>query len=159
MPCPAKHNIDATRIVPHLWQGAKPPEGWAVSDAGFDILVLCAKERQKGKYEGVAVYYCSLNDDDEEHPLLDSEWRRARAMAHVVAAAVEHGKNVLVTCYQGRNRSGLVTALSLHLLRGWPGDRCVLEVRARRAGALENDSFVENLKALPEARKTRRARS
>jgi hypothetical protein len=142
--------IDASPIYPAptrralLWQGSKPPTGRACADAGFEVLVLCAEERQGGGYEGVVVYYVDLDDGELTH----DEWTRARAMAHLVAAGVRGGARTVVTCNEGRNRSGLVVACALHLLAGRPGAECVAAVRRARLGALTNASFVRALGGL-----------
>lgn len=60
-----------------------------------------------------------------------------------------------MTCAAGLNRSGLVSALTLHLLLGWGGKRCAAHVQGKRMTrdgrhALYNQEFVRALCRLPE---------
>lgn len=146
--------IEASRIGPRLYQGARPPPGHAVRAAGYDVLVLCAEEYQEAhRYERVTVLGCPLNDDGS--PMAREEWRRALKTSCVIADLVEHGARALVTCMAGRNRSGLVTALALWRLTGADGRLCADHVRrARRAPsgpALSNTYFYDALARLPAA--------
>ena len=68
--------------------------------------------------------------------------------AQRTARALDKGQKVLVTCYLGKNRSGLVSALALHLLTGCGGDEAVRTVKKGRPGALENPQFTAYLMAL-----------
>ena len=144
--------IDASEIAPGLYQGSRPPEGDALRRAGFRTLALCAREIQGGHYPGVRVVRCPLDDAELSGPEWSAAWRAARE----VAAALPHG-SVLVTCVQGRNRSGLVSALVLYLVFGVSSDTCVDLVRAGRdgdlarlgrGGALTNPSFARAIRAL-----------
>jgi protein-tyrosine phosphatase len=54
-----------------------------------------------------------------------------------------------VTCWAGRNRSGLVTAIALHKLTGFSGVQCVRIIRKARPLALTNLQFRAAIKALP----------
>jgi protein-tyrosine phosphatase len=58
---------------------------------------------------------------------------------------VSEGAQVLVTCRMGKNRSGLVSALALHLLTGQSGKACIQHIQSRRKGALRNPGFNECL--------------
>jgi protein-tyrosine phosphatase len=79
--------------------------------------------------------------------------REAFALAGAIAARVRAGRACLVTCQQGRNRSGLVAALALSCLTGAPGATSAEAVRARRASpfgeALTNREFVGLLRSIP----------
>ena len=141
---------DADLIVPGLYQGSIPPFGYALREAGFDALVLCAQEHQDAsKYPGVEVIECPL-DDARRFPN-PSEWETAREVAWRVRNILCHGGRVLVTCMAGKNRSGLVTALSLHCLTGVSGAVCSWFVKDRRKGAeaLTNPYFVLALERVP----------
>jgi protein-tyrosine phosphatase len=82
-----------------------------------------------------------------------SELQTARKGAKAAASAHKRGGNVLVTCHMGLNRSGLVTAMMLHLLTPMTGERIVAHVREHRPGALCNLHFAKAISALP-TRKT-----
>jgi len=139
-----------TQIVPHLWQGSQPIEGTAVSKAGYRVLVLCADEYQPpiDRFVGLEDVIYAPNDDGLR-PFSPLQKVTAQMAAGRVADYIRQGKNVLVTCMQGRNRSGLVTALALHNLYGWGGTRCVDHVQSRRANALTNDEFTRYLRSIP----------
>ena len=128
--------VDATRIASGLYQGGLPPEGQLLYRRGFHTLVLAAKEHQPpaARFPGLRVLHAPL--DDSGTPMSTAEWRIAKAAAERVARAVLSGQRVLITCQQGRNRSGLVTALALHLLTGYAGSACAERVRQHRQRGL-----------------------
>ena len=139
------HALDAHRIAPGLWQGAKPPLGDAVRLAGVRVLVLCAQEYQPSRNDFPGVRVIRAPNDDADRPPSVEEMTVALDAAGVVAQYVRNGARVLVTCQQGRNRSGLVTALALHRLMRFPGRECVRMVQEARPGALTNEHFVRAL--------------
>jgi hypothetical protein len=54
-----------------------------------------------------------------------------------------------VTCYAGLNRSGLISALALHMITEWPLPVIIDAIRAKRGPhALSNPRFVELLQQL-----------
>lgn len=143
--------MGANRVGPHLWMGSAPPKGLAVKQGGFDVLVLCAMEYQPLAHEfpGVRrVIHCPL-DDDPVIGLTEREQTSARAAASQAAEAIEHDQRVLVTCFLGRNRSGVVAALTLMQLRpDMTAEEAIFHVRAARSSyALGNPKFVQLLKA------------
>jgi len=141
----SRYGINTHRIAPKLYQGALPPEGRVLHDVGFQVLVLCAEEHQNGHYDGLIVVRCPMDDDGET--LRDGDWSRARAAAAMVAPYLRRGMRTLVTCRQGWNRSGLVTAMLLNRVMGWPGDQCVAHVRRARPGGLSNLAFAKALRS------------
>lgn len=153
-----KHSlIDAHQIVPNLWQGSRPPPGDTLTKGGFHCLVLCAREFQPAAatYPNVRVIHAP-NDDSAYFPLNRDKLAVALSAARSVALLIQQGKSCLVTCAAGMNRSGLVSALTLHLLYGWPGGRCIQQVREQRGPnlrdgyrPLSNPEFVEALQRLP----------
>lgn len=145
---PAGLTLDATciagsgnlRFRGSLYQGHAPPTGDAVWRAGFDVLALCAEEYQPSDFPGVRVLHVPL-DDACPTP---REWLIANGAAQETALMLRGGRRVLVTCWQGRNRSGLVVALALRRL-GLTGEQAVARVKERRVGALTNPCFVGRL--------------
>jgi protein-tyrosine phosphatase len=133
------------QILPLLWQGSHPDEGGTLRRRGFHTVVLCAHEYQPGRhfFPGVEVFYCPLADDGR--PVSSSERTLVLNTAARVARRVESGRRVLVTCWQGRNRSGLITALATMMVTGCDGKRAVLWVQAHRPYSLTNPAFVEFL--------------
>lgn len=127
--------VEASEIVPNLWQGSFPRPGEFVRASGFDLLVLCAFEHQEpaSSYPGVKVLHAPNYDDGEpEHRLDRDRLEIALRAAQQVADVVKSGRRALVTCAAGMNRSGLVSAIALHLIFGWDGDSCVQRVRNKR---------------------------
>ncbi len=112
----------------------------------FDTLVLCADEYQPSSKEfpGISqVIHVPLNDDGS--PMTPNEMRFALKAGLEVAKQLRQGRRVLVTCWMGRNRSGVVSALALENL-GIPYTQAVKAVRKARAFALTNKYFVNLLK-------------
>lgn len=126
-------------ITRTLAMGSYPPPG---SPIPFDVLVLCAEELQPpaSAYPGVTVLHVPLDDAD---PTGD-EILRAVAAGKNVAARLRQGARVLVTCAQGRNRSGLVVGLALEEL-DVPWATAVRRIRQNRENALTNRAFVRFL--------------
>lgn len=136
-----------SKIVTGLFQGGYPLSNPA--EDGFDALVLCAEEYQPEAehFPGVEVIHAPMVDDQIDLETIE----RASVAAAKVADLVRDGKarKVLVTCAAGKNRSGLVAGLILHDLYGLSGGEAVAVIRAKRPGALSNDSFAEFLSELP----------
>ncbi len=141
--------VDAHEIVPRLWMGSAPPFGRTLSRSGFDVLVLCAVEHQPsaGNFPNVDALYIGLDDDG--NPIPRAHFDEAVRLSAHLAREIYRGKNVIVTCQQGRNRSGFVTALTLMRLSGCDGRTASKIVRTRRASpfgpALTNKHFVSAL--------------
>lgn len=123
-----------------LAQGSKPPE--FVQRIPFDVVVLAAKEWQP-ELPGYEVIRVLL--DDSGPPPTPEEKAAIRHSAHKVARRIRAGRRVLVTCVQGRNRSGVISGLALVEL-GLPPKLVVQQIRRLRNG-LVNPYFramVEN---------------
>jgi protein-tyrosine phosphatase len=136
-------SFDTNRIYGRLFQGAAPQEGPLVSNLGFDVLVLCAEEYQPSaeRFPGVEeVIHMPTSDYDYIPPTkahIALVWETARK----VVRYLENDKAVLVTCMAGLNRSGLVSAISLHLWLGISGDNACTQVQNARVDALFNERF------------------
>jgi len=122
-----------------LAQGSAP-----IGPQPFDLVVLCAEEWQPPGITlgGSRVLRAPLSDCD---PIRPGDVDAARRAAEVVARNLRAGRSVLVTCMLGRNRSGLVSALSLARYTGRQTSLCGRVVRLRRAGALSNRAFARYL--------------
>ena len=148
--------IDAHQIASKLWMGAAPPPGVTLASCGFNILVLCAKEFQPPAewYPGVDVARVHLNDDGKS-PFSAADAFAAYQLSSQLAKCIKFGQRVLITCWEGRNRSGLVTALTLTQLTGCSGADAARTVRFRRVPrkgpALVNQEFVDALMMIPAA--------
>jgi len=115
-----------------LAQGSAPPPGVRLP---FDVVVLAAQEYQdlQGPYEVMRV---PLDDGPMPDPLTRA---RIRSAAREIARRVRNGQRVLVTCWQGRNRSGVLAGLALVEL-GLHPQRAINRIRRYRNG-LTNDHF------------------
>jgi hypothetical protein len=119
----------------------------------FDVVVLTAYEYQPkaGEYGRAHVVHVPLDDMPGKSPSTGkppSQYEKALASeaGRAVAGWVRRGKRVLVTCWQGRNRSGWVTGLALIEL-GVPVQKAIDTIReARGEDALENPHFVDALR-------------
>lgn len=140
--------VDASMISLGLYQGSCPrdhegtPNLWG---AGFDVVVLTAHEYQPSpdSFPGTIVVSAPFHDAID---VTDELWRAADAAAATVVKHLADGQSVLVTCQEGRNRSGLVCAIAL-CRQGLAPDKAVQQVRSRRGGrALSNPQFVKALK-------------
>lgn len=146
--------LEAHRVYPGLWQGSVPPTGSRVRNAGFDALVLCCLDSEyrtlygvqprSSLFGGMLVHRCPLDDGE----LTEDELRRASAAAVFAARVIKQNGRCLVTCHLGRNRSGLVNALTIRALTGASGAAAVEQVQRNRPGALTNHSFVRALRGL-----------
>lgn len=128
-----------SRVAPGLYQGAEPPHGRVLRDAGFTCLVLCAVENQPpdDAFPGVLVLRARLKDDGSER---SSRAVLVQALPPATRLAQHRGR-ALVTCHWGLNRSGLVTCLAL-CQRGLSPDEAVRAVRkARGSLALSNSTY------------------
>jgi hypothetical protein len=108
---------------------------------GFEVLVLCAQEWQPDPdhFPGVEVVYAPFDDD---HRGLDEIQRQiAFNAAGETAEHLRNGKKTLVTCWAGRNRSGIVCALALSAVTDYTPGQAGELIRSKRLGALTNMSF------------------
>ena len=139
--------VDATlvrgRAEAAIYQGSLPPEGSLLKRQGFDVLVLAAEEYQpeSHRFPGVEVIHAPLFDEHEQGAF---DVLSARRTALLVTNRYRDGKKILVTCHEGRNRSGWIVGLALTML-GMSGRNAVDRIRRRRANALTNRTFVADI--------------
>ena len=148
-------------ILPGLWIGSAPPPGRVLPLLGVDTLVLCAKEcivdQSPPEQYGVRnVVYAPFSDSGNRPTA--AEFKAAEWAAEQVVDSVESRRRCLVTCFQGRNRSGLVCAIALQRMSGWSGKRAADWIRDRRDGALTNMYFYAYMIGKPGRRQVRRDR-
>jgi protein-tyrosine phosphatase len=120
-----------TYLAERLAQGSAPPEHVKLP---FDTIVLSAKEYQP-RMPGYEVLHVPLDDSAPT----EVERAQIRRTAREVARRVRAGKRVLVTCWQGRNRSGVIAGLALIEL-GVPRSQAIRRIRTLRNG-LTNPYF------------------
>ena len=121
----------------------------AAEQAGIDVVIDLEGELDTciptAANRCLYVYF-PIADDDEVLPCES----KLRAIARLGASLVADGHRVLSHCGMGYNRSSLVAGMILVEL-GVPGRVAVEQIRARRPGALYNDTFADYLSALPAA--------
>lgn len=138
----AKHDYDW--IVPgQLAQGAFPdPPQSIFSD--FDILVLCAEEIQPRIVTPAGKFVFRLPFDDDIYRPVPAE--AGRIFHQAAASLAQHlatGNRILVTCAQGRNRSGLITTLTMMYAYGMPASDAISIIRRRRNPHCLNNTMFE----------------
>jgi len=140
-----------SEIADNLWQGSAPsPELMKGVGCGFKVLVLCAEEYQpEPAHFPRQEVILSPNDDRASVPPSRAQIEQAVQSAKRVARFVASGTPVLVTCYLGLNRSGLVTALALHFLKGISGIEAIEKIQDKRGPrALSNPHLAEFLRGV-----------
>ncbi|PKW10029.1 Dual specificity phosphatase, catalytic domain [Streptomyces sp. 1222.5] len=138
-----------SEIVPGLWMGGHEFRGrsgrleFAVVRDEFEVVQSLLRLPGYGPDPGVEHHVWPIPDGPLDGTQLAGVIRLARA----VNEALDSGRRVLVRCYHGYNRSGLVVAHALGQ-RGRSPDEAIQLIRARRsAWALHNELFVEYLRA------------
>ncbi|MGP4087755.1 protein-tyrosine phosphatase family protein [Streptomyces sp. KR55] len=142
-------------IVPGLWMGGHEFTGrsgeveFAVVRDEFDLVQTLLRLPGHGPDPGVEHQVWPIPDG----PLDGTQLAGVIRLAEAVCDALDQGRRVLVRCYHGYNRSGLVIAHAL-VHGGSSVEAAIRLIRARRSPwALHNDLFVEYLRAgLPTVR-------
>ena len=133
-------------LLKGLWIGSAPPTGPLVGER-FHVLVLCAVEYQPldEQFPNVQVVHAPFSDAG--FPMTEDEAETAIAAGEVVSHFVRKRKNVLVTCAQGRNRSGLVAGIAMAKIFPRLGCKQIVSAirQVRGRNALSNEDFVELL--------------
>jgi len=141
-------DLDYNWIAPGLAQGSLPnPE---VIWNHFDVVVFMADEGQPDVLVLPGKKVLRAPIDDQGKPITEKEERRIQRILPDVIASVRGGKRVLVSCMAGRNRSGLVVALTMvHLYPCLTPDQIIRRIRSRRKAfsgpALTNEMFVHRI--------------
>jgi len=155
--CPAHPisvgEVDATEMMQGLWQGGLGERAGCTLDfSDLDmVVVLCPTDQDEGRRVKVARPYpvieIPLTDSRRDMAYIDELHGLSKKVADVVANEGRCG----VFCWQGRNRSGLLTALVLRRLQGWSGRQAMEHIRSYRPEALDTASgvFEEYLAGLP----------
>lgn len=143
--------LDADEIIDKLWIGSRPPKGSILKLAGFDVLVMCAKEYQPKPpvdyYPGIQKVVYAPFEDNKEKGLSESDLKSAIAATDYVIKYLDENKKVLVTCLAGINRSSLVVALTMKL-KGLPSETVINTIRTKRPGTLTNPFFEDFIASL-----------
>jgi len=126
--------------------GGCPPPDFPVGQY-FDCLILAAQEYQvPWLFPEVQTALAKLNDDGS--PMTKQEAIEAIRAAGRAIWWLNQGLRVLVTCFAGRNRSGLITALVLCKGVGLSPNEAIDAIRqARGPHAFRNSYFEAFLRA------------
>jgi protein-tyrosine phosphatase len=137
-----------SEIVPRLWMGGHEFAGhsgereFAVVRDEFDLVLTLLRLPGHGPDEGVEHHVWPIPDG----PLDGTQLAGVMRLAQTASEALEEERRVLVRCYHGYNRSGLVVAQSL-IREGRSPDEAIRLIRSRRSPwALHNELFVEYLR-------------
>lgn len=138
-------SLNANKIIDRLWQGSYPYSMDAVKE-NFDVLVLCADELQMTyndilldeHYPSITIIRCGL---DDSIPVRAGDFKKANNASKKIAIEYNLGKQILITCAAGLNRSGLITALVLRLISDMSGSDASKLIKNARHGALYNTAF------------------
>ncbi|MFD4576050.1 protein phosphatase [Streptomyces sp. NPDC058417] len=137
-----------SEIVPGLWMGghefrgrAGQPEFAVVRDE-FDLVQTLLRLPGHGPDRGVPHQVWPIPDG----PLDGTQLAGVMRLAQAAGEALDEGRSVLVRCWHGYNRSGLVVAHAL-VRRGHSVDDAIGLIRSRRSPlALHNELFVAYLR-------------
>ncbi|MBD0843521.1 MULTISPECIES: dual specificity protein phosphatase family protein [unclassified Streptomyces] len=136
-------------IVPGLWMGGHEFRGrsgqleFAVVRDEFDLVQTLLRLPGHGPDHEVEHQVWPIPDG----PLDGTQLAGVMRLAQAACDALDGGRSVLVRCYHGYNRSGLVVAHAL-VRRGHSAEEAIRLIRSRRSPwALHNDLFVEYLQA------------
>ncbi|MFB7115126.1 protein phosphatase [Streptomyces sp. NPDC056291] len=137
-----------SEIVPGLWMGAhefRTNSGQlelAVVRNEFDLVQTLLRLPGHGPDPGVEHHVWPIPDGPLDGTQLAGVMRLARAACD----ALDQDRRVLVRCYSGYNRSGLVIAHAL-VRQGRSTEEAIRLIRARRSPwALHNELFVDYLR-------------
>ncbi|MEU1939911.1 dual specificity protein phosphatase family protein [Streptomyces coeruleorubidus] len=136
-------------VVPGLWMGGHEYTGalghpeFAVVRDEFDLVQTLLRLPGHGPDPDVRHHVWPIPDG----PLDETQLAGVIRLAEAACEALDEGRKVLVRCYHGYNRSGLVVAHAL-IRRGSSADAAIRLIRDRRSPwALHNELFVEYLRA------------
>lgn len=127
-----------------IWQSGYREIPWDLQAAAIHLVVYAASECPPLNHHLGAEKFSCPNDDNMAppgHPIYDALLANALKGVPKVVEAVKNGKNVLITCNMGINRSSLITGLSMKELTSWPAEKIISTIQTKRPGTLTNPSF------------------
>ena len=135
--------------MPNLYMGGHEFESrpgqreFVVVRDEFDLVQTLLRLPGHGPDPGVEHQVWPIPDG----PLDGTQLAGVMRLAQAAGDALDAGRRVLVRCWSGYNRSGLVVAHTL-VRRGRSADEAIRLIRARRSPwALHNELFVDYLRA------------
>lgn len=139
-----------SHIHKYLWQGGCQ-DGLILPDFIDVVVSLYPWEKYTIKHDAERM-------EVEMYDSLDQSFEQVDELAKLVNDYRKRGKNVLVHCQAGLNRSSLVAARALMLNDGYTGAQAIQELRDKRSPAcLCNPAFEQYLRQLDYAAPPQRA--
>jgi hypothetical protein len=136
-----------SEVLPgRLWHGGVPVDFEWLAGQGIEVVIDLSDADSyppADRIKRLTYLKCPLVDGDVPDEGL------AVRLAQLVAGLVEDGRQILVHCTFGRNRSGLLMTLVVREVLGLTGAEALDYVRQRRANAVNNEGFAQWLRALP----------
>ena len=127
----------------HEFRGHTGQLEFAVVRGEFDLVQTLLRLPGHGPDPGVEHHVWAIPDG----PLDGTQLTGVMRLAQAAGEALDEGRKVLVRCYHGYNRSGLVVAHAL-VRRGHATEEAIRLIRSRRSPwALHNELFVDYLRA------------
>ncbi|RPF36227.1 dual specificity protein phosphatase-like protein [Streptomyces sp. TLI_185] len=127
----------------HEFRGHTGQLEFAVVRGEFDLVQTLLRLPGHGPDPGVEHHVWAIPDG----PLDGTQLAGVMRLAQAAGEALDEGRKVLVRCYHGYNRSGLVVAHAL-VRRGHATEEAIRLIRSRRSPwALHNELFVDYLRA------------
>jgi protein-tyrosine phosphatase len=138
---------DCHMITDRLWMGGMPT-GIPKLFEKWDVIVFCAGEYQPHVElpENRNKSIMRVPFDDSANAINNSVAAELHKRAKQLAQMHAEGKNILITCFAGVNRSGLLTALTLRYAFGCDGDEAIYTIQAIRTFALSNKAFCHYIR-------------
>jgi protein-tyrosine phosphatase len=142
-----EHHADVDHVHGMLYIGSHPFPQTLRRGSPFhpniDVLVACARERnvEADQHTDVVVRHFSIMDNG---PPAEHEYWRAVEAAQFVHEQLTAGKNVLVTCLAGINRSAWVCGWALRH-QGLDAKEAIKLLRRARGNHLLSNEFFEAL--------------
>ena len=144
-----------------LWQGdhADTLRWTGLLQTKVKLVILAAIEHQPKLPSCFDVIRVRLDDNPEmEADEATMTERASRKAADLAWKCLSAGMDVLSSCYAGRNRSGIVSAMILIKFCDMSANQAIAKVRRARLNALTNPEFVRILKRVYMMRQNRVAR-
>lgn len=113
--------------------------------ASIHLVIYTAAEKPPlAHHRGAVLEYHPSEDKnmDSSSPLYAKTVENAKRAATSVSKVVKDGKNALIVCNQGINRSSLVTAFSIKRISNLTSWEVINLIKAKRQGTLTNGSFM-----------------
>ncbi|NHC12259.1 protein-tyrosine phosphatase family protein [Motilibacter deserti] len=136
-----------TLILPGLWQAGMPLDWAWATRAGIEVIVDVNDADHVHPAERVAGLRYVKDPLTDAAQVPDAE--QLDALVSLTVDAVRAGRQVLVHCGFGKNRSGLVVALAVRELLGVDGRTALAHVRSIRTRAVNNATFAAYVEELP----------